>query len=216
VYGYVLNTLREAILAGRYPLGSRLDQQSLADGLGVSIIPIRESLRQLEAEGLVAIYPRRGAFVVELSADELEEIYLMREVLEELATQLAVPNLDARGLDELGGILRRMEQATAAQDFSQLLELNRTFHLSIYQASGRPLLLQTIAGLWDRGSLYRRLYTYLPERAFQALAEHQEIYAACRAADAGQAGRAVRRNVRQTVEGIRQKLEALGLLAEIT
>jgi DNA-binding GntR family transcriptional regulator len=206
----VLDTIRDGILVGRYALGSRLDQQALADELGVSIIPVRESLRQLEAEGLVSIYPRRGAYVTELSVEELKEVYEIREVLEELATQLAVPNLAAPDLEQLRAIIKDMKGATVAQDFPQLLELNRSFHFLIYGASGRPLLLQMISGLWDRSSLYRRLYVYLPERAPQALAEHNEIYTACQAGDAIQAGRAVRENIRQTVKGILQKLSTEG------
>ena len=119
---------------------------------------------QLEAEGLVSIYPRRGAFVTELSVDELKEIYEIREVLEDLATQLAVPNLSPNALQQLGGIIEQMEGATAAHDFARLLELNHSYHFSIYEAAHRPFLLQMISSLWDRGSLYRRLYTYLPDR----------------------------------------------------
>jgi DNA-binding GntR family transcriptional regulator len=216
VTSYVLDSLREGILAGRYALGSRLDQQALASELGVSVIPVRESLRQLQAEGLVSIYPRRGAFVTQLSAGDLEEIYLIREVLEGLATQLAIPNLVPETLADLADTAKRMQRATAARDFAQLFELNRIFHFSIYEASQRPLLLQMISSLWDRSSLYRRLYTYLPERAGQALTEHQEIYAACQAGDAATASRAVRRNIRQTVAGIQEKLEADGLLHSLT
>ncbi len=214
IAGYVLNVIRDGILSGRYPEGEKLDQQALADELGVSLIPVRESLRQLEAEGLVKIYPHRGAFVAELSVDELKEIYLIRETLEELATQLAVPDLTQRTLEELGDLIAQMEQATAAQDFDRLLGLNRSFHFTIYEASRRPLLLQMINGLWDRSTLYRRLYTHLPERAPQALAEHKEIYAACQVGDAEAAGQVVRDNIRQTVEGILARLSTEGLLDE--
>jgi DNA-binding GntR family transcriptional regulator len=69
ISSYVLKTIRDGILSGRYPLGSRLDQQALAEELGVSVIPVREGLRQLEAEGLVQIYPRRGVYVAEPSVD---------------------------------------------------------------------------------------------------------------------------------------------------
>jgi DNA-binding GntR family transcriptional regulator len=215
IASYVLNTIRDGILAGRYPLGSRLDQQMLADEMSVSVIPIRESLRQLEAEGLVQIYPRRGAFVAKLSASELKEIYEIRQVLEGLATQLAVPNLSPSALAQLARIVERMERATTAHDFGRLLELNRSFHFTIYQASRRPFLLQMISSLWDRCSLYRRLYIYLPERAPQALAEHTEIYAACWAGNAAAAGQAVRENIQQTVEGILEKLKADGLLDDL-
>lgn len=214
VANYALASIRDGILSGRYPSGSRLDQRTLADELGASLIPVRESLRQLEAEGFVRIYPHRGAFVVDLSIDELKEIYLVREVLEELVTQLAVPNLSPHTLQRLGELIEQMRQATATQDFAKLLDLNRAFHFAIYESSGRPLLLQMITGLWERSIRYRQLYTYLPNRAPQALAEHKEIYAACKAGDAIAAGRAVRNNVHQTTEGILAKLHSNGMPVE--
>jgi DNA-binding GntR family transcriptional regulator len=207
VTDYVANSIREWILSGKYTPGTRLDQQTLIDELGASLIPIRESLRQLEAEGFVRIYPHRGAFVAELSLTELQEIYFVREVLEETAAQLAVPNLSAQTLDELGELVENMERATATQDFAQLFDLNRKFHFAIYDACKNALLLQIINRLWDRSHRYRQLHTYLPERAPQALAEHREIYAACRASDSAAAGAAIRNNVRQTTVGILAKLQ---------
>lgn len=212
--GYVVNAIRKGILAGDYPAGSKLDQQLLAEELGVSLIPIREGLRQLEAEGLIRLVPRRGAFVAELSIAELKEIYLIREVLEGLAAELAVLNLGPSTFHQLESLLGQMEEATAEQDFGRLLELNRAFHFTIYEAAGRPILLQMIVSLWDRSALYRHVYTYLPERAPQALAEHKEIYQASRQGDAQWAHQAVRKNVRQTVEGILAKLNRKGLLQE--
>jgi DNA-binding GntR family transcriptional regulator len=176
------------------------------------LIPVREALRRLEAEGFIQILPHRGAFVSELSIGELEEIYLIRETLEGLATELAVPNLSKETLEQLEAHIDEMEAATEEQDFAKLLNLNRTFHFLIYDASDRPLLAQTIAGLWDRSARYRYIYTYLPERQLQALGEHKEIYNACLKGETEQAARAVRNNVRQTVEGIVAKLKADGLL----
>lgn len=202
VSGYVLTAIRDAILDGRYPPGSKLDQRELARSLNVSLIPLRESLRQLGAEGFVHIYPHRGVFVADVSPHELEEIYLIRQTLEELITQLAVPNLSPKTLEQLGILIREMAHATAARDYEQMLELNRSFHFAIYQESNRPLLLQMITSLWDRSIRYRRLYQNLPGRAQQALAEHRQIFAACKARAAVAAGKAVRNNVHQTAVGI--------------
>jgi len=207
VTDYVVNSIRERILAGYYSAGTRLDQQTLIEDLGVSLIPVRESLRQLEVEGLVQIHPHRGAFVAELSITELKEIYLIREVLEETAAQLAVPKLTAQKLDDLSALIEKMERATDANDYAQLFNLNRTFHFTIYEASDNSLLIQMISGLWDRSRRYRQLYTHLPKRAAQALAEHKGIYAACKAGDNYSAGRAVRNNVRQTTVGILEKFD---------
>ncbi len=202
---YVVNSIRERILAGYYVAGERLDQQTLIEDLGVSLIPVRESLRQLEVEGLVQIHPHRGAFVAELSITELKEIYLIREVLEELAAHLAVSNLSALKLDDLAALIEKMERATDANDYAQLFNLNRAFHFTIYEASDNSLLIQMISGLWDRSRRYRQQYTHLPKRALQALVEHKDIYAACKAGDKFSAGTAVRNNVRQTTIGILEK-----------
>jgi DNA-binding GntR family transcriptional regulator len=202
VTDYVVNSIRERILTGYYVAGARLDQQTLIGDLGASLIPVRESLRQLEVEGLVQIYPHRGAFVAKFSIAELQEIYQIREVLEETATQLAVPSLSAQTLDSLAELIKKMECATAAGDYTQLFDLNRAFHFAIYESSKNTLLIQMIGGLWDRSRRYRQLYTYLPRRAPQALVEHKEIYAACRAGDGATAGASVRNNVRQTTLGI--------------
>jgi DNA-binding GntR family transcriptional regulator len=205
VTDYVVNSIRERILAGYYAAGARLDQQTLIEDLGASLIPVRESLRQLEVEGLVQIHPHRGAFVAELSIAKLKEIYLIREVLEETAAQLAVPNLSVQQLDDLAALIEKMERATGANDYAQLFDLNRAFHFTLYETSGNSLLIQMISGLWDRSRRYRQLYTHLPKRASQALVEHKEIYNACIAGDNILAGKAVRNNVRQTTVGILAK-----------
>jgi DNA-binding GntR family transcriptional regulator len=129
-------------------------------------------------------------------------------VLEELAALLAVPRLTPVTLDQLRALLNDMREATARQDFARLLELNRAFHFALYQAAGRPILLQIISGLWDRSGAYRRVTTFLPRRALPALAEHEAIFALCATGDAPGAARAVRANVRKTTEVIRAKLDA--------
>ena len=205
--GYVMDYIRDGIYDGRYPLGSRLDQKAIAEELGVSIVPIREAVRLLEGDRLIDLYPRRGAFVTNLSTDELDELYLIREELEELSTQRSIPNLTAERLADLAEIIQQMEKATSEDDFALLLEFNRAFHFTIYEASNMPLLVEMIAGLWNRSALYRRMFTYLPERAVQALQEHKQIYDACRRRDGNEAGDAVRLNIRLTVEALLDELE---------
>jgi DNA-binding GntR family transcriptional regulator len=199
---YVLETLREGLLSGRYPPDSRLDQKLLAEELGVSLIPIRESLRRLEAEGLVRIYPHRGVFVAERSADEIKEISCIREVLEELAAQLTVPNLNDVTLNHLAGLVEQMEQAAIAADMARFLTLSETFHFAMYETSGHELLLRMIRGLWDRTRLYHQRSALRPEHAARLLVGHKDIYAACRARDAIVAGQLVRCCVRHMMEVI--------------
>lgn len=215
VTDYVVNSIRERILDGTYIAGSRLDQQTLIEELGASLIPVRESLRQLEVEGFVQIHPHRGAFVASLSINELKEIYFVREILEETAANLAVPHLTSKNMDDLADLIKKMENATTINDYSQLFDLNRKFHFSIYQASSNSLLIQMISSLWDRSRRYRQLYTHLPDRTPQALVEHKEIYAACLVGDALRAGLAVRDNVRQTTVGILAKFHEQSILVSV-
>ncbi len=204
---FVLDSIRDGILNGQYALGSRFDQKAIAEDLGVSLVPVREALRMLEGEGFVTINPRRGAFVTDISIAELEELYVIRAELEELATRRAVPNLDRAQVNELANIIDRMDEATNTRDYAQLMELNRAFHFTIYEAADLVLLLEMMSSLWNRSTLYRRVFTYLPERAIQALQEHKEIYGACRAGNAEAAAKAVRRNIHQTVIALLDEFE---------
>jgi DNA-binding GntR family transcriptional regulator len=181
---YVCSEIRDKILAGAYPLGSKLDQQSLAVQHEVSVIPVREALRQLEAEGLVRILPRRGAFVIELSPPEIKELFHLRAVLEGYATELAAPRLTASQLQGLHRITEQLEQATADGDIPALLELNRSFHFYIYEAAESPLLMSILSGLWDRATVYRRLYGKKPESHHRFLVEHLQVLRACESGDA--------------------------------
>jgi DNA-binding GntR family transcriptional regulator len=201
----VLDHIRQEILSGRLVAGTRIDQHAIAGELGVSIIPVRESIRQLEAEGLIEKRPYRGAFVAALSMTELMDIYVTREALEELATRLAVERMTPGTIAALEALIGEMESATAAGDRTALFDLNASFHFTLYTASQNAILCQLIESLWDRSTVYRRRFTFMPERAAQALAEHQTILAACRRGDPDMAGRAVRANVAQTTRAISEE-----------
>ena len=201
-----LNHIRNQILSGQLTAGARIDQNAIAMELGVSIIPVRESIRQLEAEGLIEKRPYRGAFVAELSLTELLDIYAIREKLEELAAQLAVARMTPETLTTLDALIVEMETATASGDRAALFDLNGAFHFAIYTASQNAILCQLIEGLWERSTVYRRRFTFMPERATQSLAEHREIFEACRSGDAAAAGQAVRRNVAATTRAISENV----------
>src|SRR5216684_3509714 len=89
----VQERIREAILSGELRAGARIDQVRLAEQLDVSLVPIREALKKLDAEGFVQIIPRRGAFVTETSTHDMQELYLAREILEGEAAYHAAEKL---------------------------------------------------------------------------------------------------------------------------
>ncbi len=204
---YVYATIRDRILSGQYPPGTRLELRDLAIGLGVSQVPVRESLLKLEAEGFVRIVPHRGASVTELSLEALEEIYLIRGLLDALATRLAVPALSPHTLSLLEEVIDRMAVATESRDVDALIHLNREFHFLIYDASECPLLVRLIAGMWDRSARYRDTYFHQPTAAPQALADHRAILAFCQVGDPIAASDAMRHHIHRTIEGIQTRTE---------
>ena len=200
--GYVTEAIRSGILERRYPLGSRLDQQTLADELGASIIPVRESLRQLEAEGLVQITPRRGAFVVSPSVDEVREVYRLREVFEAFATREAVPALKAGDLDEMDELLVQMAQVGSLDTSEDWSRLNQAWHFKLYSGAELPLLMQFISTLWDRSRLTSHLRAQDLSHRTRSNEDHNRIMAAVRAQDAESAAGLIANHVRNAMGGI--------------
>lgn len=196
IAAFVFDAVRTGILDGRYAVGSKLDQQGLADEFGASHIPIREALRQLEAEGLVRISPRKGAFVSELSMGELQEIYSVRQLLEGHATRLAVPNMNRVRVRTLRDLVDRMAQVNDLQDHGNWQELNRQFHFAVYDRAGSPLLLELVRSLWDRSSLFRDHYARQEAHRSHSQAGHMAIIQACSRGDPDAA-------VKATVDHIR-------------
>jgi DNA-binding GntR family transcriptional regulator len=131
----LVETLRDEIVQGDHTPGQYLRLEEIAARFDVSTMPVREALRDLEAEGLVTSFPHRGAMVTRLSPDELEDIYDMRVVLEEMATRLAVPFLTESTLAELTSLVEQMDEHLG--DVATLVRLNHQFHLTLYEASGR-------------------------------------------------------------------------------
>jgi DNA-binding GntR family transcriptional regulator len=203
---YAVEAIREAITTGRYPLGTRLDQNGLAAELGISTIPVREALRRLEAEGLVDISPRRGAFVAAISTAEMVEIYKIREALDTLAIAEAVPRLTDADLQRVEGILAELEKATAAHDLERTLQLNRDFHEAIFAAAGMPRLLRMISNLTDRYSIYNKVY--LPKHSEHSTHEHRAIFEACRDRDIERAVMLTHQHLRRAREQLAEALES--------
>jgi DNA-binding GntR family transcriptional regulator len=140
----VLTSVRAAILAGVLSPGARLRQEDLAERFGTSRIPVREALRALEYEGLVTSEPHRGFTVTELDADDVEEVYELRIVLESHAVRLALPLLTDEDLAELEQLYKAM---TSAATPDEQLAARERFYIRLYSVSGRPRLVGLIVRL---------------------------------------------------------------------
>ncbi|CAN5182033.1 hypothetical protein BH18CHL2_BH18CHL2_01340 [soil metagenome] len=175
----VLVSLRQAILTGALPPGARLRQEKLAEMFGTSRIPVRDALLALEYEGLVTSQPYRGFAVTQLDADDIEEVYDLRIVLESHAVRLAIPLItdeDLRALEELYA-----QMAGAASGEPQLAARERLY-LRLYQTTGQARLVELIVRLRQQVARSLRWPTlqHAPDH-------HAAFFEAIRAGDADRA-----------------------------
>jgi DNA-binding GntR family transcriptional regulator len=191
---HVRDRLRIEIIAGRIPDGERLNERDLASGLGVSTTPLKEALRQLEAEGLVRIEPRRG-IVVTFGPRQAEEMSLARAALESMIARLAAKRAGPEAIAAVLEPLPAMEAATHAADVGQLILLNERFHAAIHAASGCDYLprLQGRQQMYDHA--IRCVVLGEAEHRQLTHAEHCAIADAIAAGDADAAERRMRDHV---------------------
>jgi len=135
------SSLREAILDGRLPSGTAVRQQELADLFGVSRMPVREALRQLEAQSLLTVVQHKGAVVAPLITSNAVETYALRSVLEGFALRLSIPLLDD---NDLAMAAQYIEQLEGQTNYAEIARLNRLFHMSLYHKAPNAKLLDLI------------------------------------------------------------------------
>jgi DNA-binding GntR family transcriptional regulator len=199
----VQDRIRSAILALELAPGSRLDQVGLAQSLAVSLVPIREALKGLEAEGFIQIIPRRGAFVTQISIRDIEDLYFSRQIIEGGAAFYAVPLLSEADLDRLQALCNQMDQTLVDKRFTDFFRLNRDFHFTIYNRVPSQYLLNMITAQWELAERYRSRYVMLQDRGATIQQEHRAIVGACYARDAENARTQIVHHLNQTLHGIR-------------
>ena len=182
--GMTLEALRDRILRGHYPEGEPLRQDAIAVELGVSRIPVREALRQLEAEGLVTFNPHRGAVVSTLSIQEITELFELRAEIESELLRRAIPNLSARDHAKVDEVLDEYERALEGGDIGVWGQLNWEFHKRLYEPSGREFTLGIVAKLHQHSDRYLRMQLVLTHAEMRARDEHRAIAAAVRKGNA--------------------------------
>lgn len=178
-----IEALRERILRGDYPEGEPLRQDALADDLGVSRIPVREALRQLEAEGLVTFSPHRGAVVSSLSLDEIDELFELRAEIECELLRRAMPKMTKDQLDRATDVLDEFQDALRAGEATRWGPLNWHFHAALYAPANRNLTMGVLQRLHQHSDRYFRMQLALTHRGARANEEHRAILDAVRAKD---------------------------------
>lgn len=181
---FVEAALRTAILSGRLPGGTALQQEDLAVAFGVSRMPIREALRKLEAQALVDFTPHKGAVVTAISASDAADIYAVRMALEPATFERSIPNLGADDFERAEGLIADMDRE---QDQARMGELNRRFHITLYGAAGCPRLMALTESHLAAFDLYLRFHLAANGSAHLGQDEHRAMLAAARQRDVGRA-----------------------------
>ena len=204
-----IEALRERILRGDYPDGEPLRQDALADELGVSRIPVREALRQLEAEGLVTFNPHRGAVVSSLSLDEISELFELRTEIECDLVRRAIPNITKEHLDRAIEVLDEFEAALRTNEASRWGPLNWHFHAALYAPANRSFTMSVLQKLHRHSDRYFRIHLLLANGGAQANDEHRAIAAAVAKKDAKAASQLMRSHILGAGQSLVEYLQTL-------
>ncbi len=201
----IADRIRTAILGGVQEAGTQLRQDALAAEFGVSRIPVREALFQLEAEGLVEIVPHKGAIVTGLSMDEIDDVFDLRVVLEGRLLADAVPRMAAADFERADTTRIAFDAAIESGEIARLGKLNADFHMALYAASRLPKTMSIVAGLLQTSERYTRLQLSSTRALAKAGREHRELLALCRKGDARSAGEKLAKHI----DGVRADLAAV-------
>ncbi len=203
----VYSRLEEEILSGELKRGTSLGEIALAKRLGVSRTPIRSALHRLAEEGLVEIVANKGAAVIGINADDLIDIYRIRERLEGLASSLAAKRITESELEKLAEAVDLAEFYIKRSDTEHIKELDTVFHSIIYQASGSRFLSRTLSELHRKIKSYRKRSLAVPGRLEKSEAEHREILEAIKEGNAELADRLTSNHVKRALDNMLVAIE---------
>ena len=172
----VFYTLRQSILTGELKPGERLMEIHLADKLGVSRTQVREAIRRLELEGLVTMFPRRGAEVAQITEKSMNDVLEVRRTLDALCAELACDRITEDGLEALRHACEHFEQCVSTGDAKKIAQADVALHDIIVEATGNQRLIQLVNNLSEQ--MYRYRFEYIKDSSQHEtlVREHRIIY----------------------------------------
>jgi DNA-binding GntR family transcriptional regulator len=209
----VTESLRKRILSGEFADGQQLRQEALSNEYGVSRVPVREALRQLEAEGLIQIIDHKGALVSTLSFEDVQELLEIRAMLEGALLAASIPLQTKEDLDLAEQTLKEFEQALDNHDVRQWGELNSRFHLALYRSAGRPNTLSLIESLHNKTDRYTRMQILLTHTMKRAHLEHSRLLQLCREHAAEEAAEYIRSHILSAGRALGEYLKSQSMAA---
>ena len=204
----VAEKLRDQIIGGEIVDGAQLRQDVIAGQYHVSRIPVREALRQLDAEGLITIVPNRGAIVPELSPDDIEELFAIRALLEPEVLKLSIPHLTPADFSQAEALLDKYANELRREEHVENWgRMNWQFHSVLYSRANRPHFMSIIRNVNHNGERYTRLQLYLTHGMKRANEEPRQILELCRKREVVAACKLLRQHIQYAGKSLRQVLE---------
>jgi DNA-binding GntR family transcriptional regulator len=210
----VYSSIKQAIIRGDLGPGERLREVEVAASLGASRTPVREALSRLEQDGLVQSLKTGGSIVVELSINEMREIFDLIQVLETYAVKAASERISPNQLEKLDAVCSRAEQAVDS-NYDNVSELNRTFHELVIEAAGSQRLKVLIGNLRSAMQPYRALTLHSNKFREQSVRDHRRIVDLLKNGDTASLGLLMAKHLSEaqeaTLEGIQAQAERIAV-----
>ena len=204
----VADKLREQIIRGEIPEGAQLRQDVIASQYHVSRVPVREALRQLDAEGLISIVPNRGAIVPKLSPNDIEELFAIRALLEPEVLKVSIPQLTQVDFGKAEAVLKKyVDELRSEEHIADWGRLNWQFHSILYSGANRPHFMSVIRNVNQNGERYTRLQLYLTHGVARANQEHHQILHLCRERNVSAACKLLREHIQYAGQSLKQVLK---------
>ncbi len=201
----VLTAIRQRILSGELAPGEVLRQEALAEELGVSRVPIREAITRLTGEGLLTSVPHKGAYVAELSVEEVQETFDIRLRLEPWLFAEAIVRITDAEINKAERLVKEMDKASEGQ----WGQLNWRFHETLYLPAQRDITLQMLRVLHDRSDRYFRFQVVQVPIREQSHEEHMGLVEACRQRDPKLGAKLLEQHVKTAAKQIVSVVEAV-------
>jgi DNA-binding GntR family transcriptional regulator len=210
IVDYITEQIRRRIVLGKLTPGERVPVYALAEEFGISRVPLREAVRQLEAEGLLDNLPRRGAIVRKLNRQDLEDAFRVLNDIEILAVERATQAADASVIAEMRYWSERMHGLGEDSVSEEMLEAHRAFHFALFEAAGDGILLRHLKMLWHTCQRYVMYGMPDPERQESSQDEHLQLIDLVEAKNSAGATKLLEHHLQNSLEFAVTKLEESG------
>lgn len=200
--GRVFQRLRDDILSGKYRENEELKEVAIGEEMGVSRTPVREAFRQLELEGLIQIIPNKGAYVTGITVKDVEDIYMMRSLLEGLCARWAAEYITKEQLEEMEENVYLSEFHAAKGHYDQMAQMDNRFHEILYEASHSKMLENQLKDFHQYVLRVRQKTLSNNARSKASNEEHKQIMEAIKNKDAESAEKLATKHIINAYENM--------------